>query len=212
MKRLLVAASAALLLACAHALQPADPAQVEPGRPETASGEAAGVRVAARASGWRAWPDDLQDRLTPIELSVWNEGSAPVRIRADLYELVAPGGKRRAALSPGALSKVMRQKARPGDAMFGANDGTVAWPGARSIPYPYAWSGLRGPGPLDRGSRALGPDPRPAPDGVVQTGGHATVMLFFDVPADDLSEFTFEAKLEDAGGSDLGTVRLPFRR
>jgi hypothetical protein len=59
---------------------------------------------------------------------------------------------------------------------------------------------------------SLGPDARASPEGVVATDRTASVVLFFDIPADKLDRFTFEAVVANPDGVTLGVAHLPFTR
>ncbi len=179
------------------------------------------MNLVVRASGWRGWPDDLQDQLTPVELAIRNGSGQPVRIRPDLFDIVLADGSRHPALAPGDLRRILStSRARFGPTFYTGYYGMYPWPGFYApwgsfYPYvwTYSWYGLRGAGPPAAPSGyGRGADLRPSPEGTLESGGTASVMLFFDVPADRQKSFTFEAKLEDAAGQALGTVRVPFAR
>ncbi len=210
----------ALLSSCATLppLHVSDPAQAVRGDHEVGGTEAAGLKLIVRAGGWRGWPADLQDRLTPIELSLQNQGGTPLRIQPALFEIDLPSGRRYSALAPGDLARVLRSYSRPEDSTLALNSGWndldrgAQSRGASRGYYPYAWPGLRGPAPITRETRFLGPDPRPSPEGVLEPGDQATVVLFFDVPADKVQGFIFQAQVESEAGERLGTGRVAFAR
>jgi hypothetical protein len=170
-------------------------ATVSPLRPDgSGRAEVGGVEVSIRADAWHDhWLSETQTRVTPVELTLRNGADAGLLVRPDLFTLVLPNGARLAALAPGRLHRALPDA-------FARNTAL------------YSWPGLRGPGPTTLGVNQLGPDPRPIPDGVVEPGGSASVLLFFDTPADRLAAFVFEAELQDSTGAKLGVARLPFRR
>lgn len=209
-----------LLGGCVHAashFRPALPDQAVAGQPEAGIGAAAGVRVMATAGDWRGWPDDLEERLTPVEVLVENRSGHSLRIRHDAFGLVDPNGFRHPALDP---REVRRSLAAYGPRTYVyfhyGYFGAYPWPGfwfPLAYPYyPYSWWGPWGAGVWTepyRGAYA----PRPGPEGALEDGGQVSVLLFFPVPALELPALELVADLVDqASGTLLATIRIPFVR
>lgn len=87
----------AILGACASGggpeLMPAPGAETVTGPGLGVESTRAGVHVAAFADAWDAPPDDLETVLTPILVRIRNEGTVPIAIRYDSFQLTGlPGG------------------------------------------------------------------------------------------------------------------------
>lgn len=102
-----------LLAGCAPHLHPAPEAQPVPGRGRGAVAEGAGVRVVARASAWQAWPPHLSSVLTPVLVSVENQGTTPFRLRYEDFTLVVPDGRQFPARSPFEIEGVVLEPVLP---------------------------------------------------------------------------------------------------
>ena len=60
-----------VLAACVHGptkFFPARPDEAVEGNAEAATAEGSGVRLTVHAGDWRGSPDDLEERLTPVEV------------------------------------------------------------------------------------------------------------------------------------------------
>jgi hypothetical protein len=214
-----IAVAASLALACSHAtaFRPALAEQSVPQHPGTASGEAAGVRLATRAGGWDGWPGNLEDRLTPVEVTVENRSGRTLRIRPEEFRLIAPNGFRYTAMSPAdvgqAVAALVRDRYGPAwSAGFYAGPPWAwgwqrwGWPWYGFAAYPYAY----GPWPPYWLSGEL---PQPGPQGALQDGGQITVRLFFPLPARTLPRFELTADLvDDTTGDRFDAIRVQFMR
>jgi hypothetical protein len=222
--RPIAVASLFALTACvtvAPPLRPADPSQVVAGEPLQAVAEASGVRLQIRAGGWRGWPDDLEDRLTPVEVAVENDSGRALKIEPGLFGLILPNGFRHAGMEPEAVRVALRDqyRSRAYVAFYAGWYGVYPWPGYyapwRRRHYPYVWWGPWAWGvaaPVVAVPPPAGPEPRPSPEGTLASGGRVSLLVFFDVPARSLASGTFEALLEDTAGESLGRVRIPLTR
>jgi hypothetical protein len=209
------ALAGACILACSS-LPPLRPDEADraPRADTSGKAEVGGVTLSVRADDFRTWISDTQQRATPIEVSIHNGSNAPLAIRPDDFTLVLPKGARLAAIPPARLQHVL--------------GGLAVWDGRSPLNGPsldpltgaydparttslYAWSGLQGRGPAPPVT-SLGPDVRAQPEGVLAPGRNASFLVFFDTPADKLSQFTFEAALATESGAPLGTARLAFAR
>jgi hypothetical protein len=218
-----IASAALLAIACAHpaAFGPALPEQSVPGHPGVATGEAAGARITARAGGWNGWPENLQDRLTPVQVTIENRSGRALRIRPEEFGLVAPNGFRYAAMSPAEVRHAVAELAHDyyGAAWSAGFYWGPAWTwGWYGPPWPWygPWFGIDvypyayGPWPRYPPSSDL---PQPGPQGTLHDGGQVTAQLFFPVPAQNLPQLELVANLvDDATGERFGTIRIPFLR
>ncbi len=218
-----IAAAALLGIACAHpaAFRPARAEQSAPGRLEEATAEAAGVRMTARVGGWNGWPENLEDRLTPVQATIENHSGKTLRIRPEQFGLLAPNGFRYVAMSPDDVRHAVAGLARDyyGTGWSAGFYFGPAWPWGWYGPawpwhgpwigidvYPYAY----GPWPQYPPSSDL---PQPGPQGALQDGGQVAAQLFFPVPAQNLPRLELTADLvDDATGDRFGTIRIPFLR
>jgi hypothetical protein len=211
-------ALAALLAGCVHTthFRPVLAEQAVQGQPESATAETAGVRIWARAGEWSGWPDDLEERLTPVEAYVENRSGKALRIRPEHFSLLAPGGFRYQALEARDVPRWLGPAWRPRTTVYfyyGAY-GAYPWPGFRHWGgpwYPYAWWGWWG-GPYAYPPPAPPSPPRPGPEGTLESGGQVSVLLLFPVPAQSLSGLELDAELVEPGGQRLGSLRLSFAR
>lgn len=98
-----LASSAVLAGACAPAveLEPAPRAnEIEAGPGEGAAAVEAGVRMVARVDAWDARPEDLDEEVTPVLVTISNGSTVPLRIRYNEFQLVSASGQRFAAMPP----------------------------------------------------------------------------------------------------------------
>jgi hypothetical protein len=219
MRAPLALAAAVFAAGCAHLapLRPAQSGQVVAGDPQSATTELMGVRLTVRPDDWRGWPDDLDQVLTPVEVLVENKSGKELDLRPSLFSLLGPDGRRWATLGPGEVRRSLRAYRRwygayyPGwyGAYYPGWFGFYPRPGFYRPwlePYPYSWWDAWPAGPPAQ------PSPRPSTAASLLDGGHASVLLFFPVPAEELPSLTVEARLTAVGGEQLGEVRLPFVR
>jgi len=202
-----------LLLGCAT-LPPwraADPAQAGSSASSEAAATVAGVSVRARVGDWRSWPERLQDRITPVEVVIQNDGPSALEIRPERFRLERQGAAALPALSPGELPRALGPVVLPRDPDLLAWGGPPGPPGLVPSLQLYDWPGLSAARPA-RPLTAHGPDPRPAPLGTLETSRSANFMIYFDAPADRLDAFTVVVELVGPQETPLGTLRFPFRR
>jgi len=197
-------------------LVPAPGAQPAPPGPGAgAMGEVAGITIIARADAWSGFPENLQE-VTPILVTIDNGGDAPVRIRYNEFALVAPTGKRYAAIPPFNVE---------GTAVESIG---VRYPGFWVAPYySHYYPFLRPYGgyfPFDRyyydayypqfvRIRLPTADmiQKALPEGVLEPGGRITGYVYFENVDGDVPQVDFTAELHDAAtGRPFGVVRIPF--
>ncbi len=202
---------ALLAAACAHVppLQATDPSQAIDGAPNEAQAELSGVTVHATIGGWRGQPRTLEQRLTPVDVTVLNSSKRVIRIGPEAFTLQTPGGPQRVLTQDEAAQ--LAADTSPG--MYRPRVGAVGnptFPGYDSPGDPTA--------PWNRSPRGTPVPPlsqwydSQAPGGTLSPGSQTSIMLFFGTPAHSLASATFEVELVDVQGNALGTVRLPFAR
>jgi hypothetical protein len=198
-------------------LHPADPAQAVRADGATGQAEASGVKLSVRADDWHNWLSDVQSRATPVEVAIHNGGESDLLVRPELFALVLPNGARLAALQPGEVHRTLLGLAVADRASSPRAIGphldpfTGRYDPTRTVSL-YSWSGLQGRGTLSPPVTSLGPDARPIPEGTLQAGRSASVLLFFATPADKLKSFVFEADLQRPDGAQIGVERIAFGR
>lgn len=79
----------ALLAGCAPRLFPGPGAQEVDGPGAGATTAAKGIRLTARAEAWEGTPRDLAEHVTPMLVTIANDGPVPVRIRYRNFQLVS---------------------------------------------------------------------------------------------------------------------------
>jgi len=194
---------------CAHAppLRPVLPQEMVANDPLSGSAEVASVRMTVHPDDWKGYPDDLDSYLTPVEVFVENQSGKEIKVNPELFSLVGPNGFRYEPLRPGEVQQFLRSYARWSAYSYSGSFGTYDFPGPDN--YPYLWWG--GPWPPVHSPPARDLPPL-ALSGTLASGGHVSVLLFFQPAASSLERVTFEARLLTADGQFLGEVRLPFAR
>lgn len=191
---------AALLLAgCGHAAT----ARFQPAAGSSGVAEAAGVRLSARAEPWHDWPDDLQERLTPVWIRLENHGARPLWVGYDSLQLQTDKGLRYVALPPRTVARMVGPAGpRPlpigippePPGMVGPPVGSLA-PVAPAAPDPG----------LVSGSAAL--------DTTLSPGGALEGRIFFRAAAVRVQRFVLTAELAESGTrAPVAVLRLDFAR
>jgi hypothetical protein len=216
-----VALAGLLLLAlagCSATLVPAPEAQRVPGPGAGAVAGGAGAQVSAHVNAWRGWPTTLDGVLTPVLVTLRNDGSVALRLRHDDFALVTADGARHVAL---ALNQMTGFATEPTSTVAGPGIGLGVGIGSYrdwGIGSPFAVGGMYDydffPGyplsvqvPLpsaDMVRLAL-------PEGAVDPGATAEGFLYFDRVTRKARRVTFEATIVTAlTGERLGVVSIPF--
>ncbi len=202
-----LAVVARAIAACAggsRELRAADPAQALEGASNEAQGEVEHVAVRVAVGGWRGQPRDLEQRLTPVDVTVSNGSGKEIRLGPEAFKLVKAGGTALRALDQNAVTRALddlagfgtRPAPRRGETFPGYDSprpGTGTRPGA-PVPPPGSWYFSQ------------------LPSGTLAPGRQTSMLLFFDVPARTLAAAAFEVQVVDAAGAPLGVVRIPFTR
>lgn len=194
----------------------AQPAPPGPGK--GAVGSAHGVTIEARSDAWSGFPPNL-DRVTPLLVTIENDGRVPLRIRYNEFTLVSPStGETYRAIPP---FNIRGTEVEPIT--------SLGYSGFWVAPYyaPY-YPGLRpyyGAFPFDRYyydryyptwvdielptgdmiQKAL-------PEGVLDPGGRVTGYLYFENVDRDAGVVQFTGELVSAAsGEQIGEIRIPFQ-
>lgn len=221
MRNILVPLACAIALAgCADTLNPAPPAHALPGPAAGAITHENGIELIARAGAWQGTPADLASRLTPMQITLENDGNVPVRVSYDNLMLVAPDHTVYKALPPfqieGEATKTI---------------GIVPlYPSSHFLYAPYFSTYISGatiyPGvfPYDRVywqryARVLREVDLPSadmlrkalPEGVLMPGGKVSGFVYFPGVGDDVERVRLRAVLVDANsGQKLASPSIPF--
>ncbi len=201
--------------ACARVppLQAAGPGQGVDGAPNEAQAEVAGVAVHAALGGWRGRPQDLEQRLTPVDVTLHNTSGRVIRIGPEAFTLRTPDGARR-ALDQVSMAYALAELAGPRAAQrqaprIGAVGGPT-FPGYDAPGNPHApWARSPRNSPVPPTSQWYETQ---SLAGTLENGAQTSILLFFGTPARSLASATFEVELVDDGGATLGTVQMPFAR
>jgi hypothetical protein len=211
---LLVLLAGSLVAACAGAkpLQAIDPGQAISGAPNEAQAEVAGVTVRAMLGGWHGNPKTLEQRLTPVDVTVHNGSRSVIRLGPEAFTLDTPNGPQR-VLTQDEAAFALRDLGEARRPRYGPRIGAVGGP---SFPGYDSPSDPRSP--LSR-SPPGAPEPalsqwydNQSMSGTLAPGQTTSVMLFFGTPARTLGRATFGVALVDEQGTQLGVVQMPFSR
>jgi hypothetical protein len=217
---LLAAIAAVGVTGCASTpeLVPAPGAQpAPPGPGKGAVGTVDGVRVIARSDAWSGFPPHL-DRVTPILVTIENEGKTPLRIRYNEFTLIAPAtGASYAAIPP---FDIRGTEVEP-ITTLGYSGFWVApyyapyYPGLRpyygAFPFDHYYYDQYFPAWIDISLPTGDMVQKALPEGVLDPGGRVTGYLYFQNVKREERVVNFTAELMNAStGASFGTVRIPF--
>ncbi len=222
---LAVLAAAALLAGCALGPQlvPAADALTVPGMEKAAFARTAGVRVTVVPDAWDAWPQNLDDELTPLKVSIENDSGMPLRIRYNEFSLVSGRGVHYPALPPLEIEGTVEQVAsRPVytprflySGFYYAPYYRRPYAGLSPWGHPWAYDSFY----YDR-YYPVWQIPLPTrdmremaiPEGVLQPGGSITGFLYFPKVRGEDRRIVFVADLRSPRpGKRIGELRIPFR-
>ena len=215
----LVAVSALGLAACAsRQLVPAPGAQLMPGRNDTAAAQSDGVRTTVQSQAWSGSPTTLPQQITPLKVTVVNEGTRPVRINYDDFTLTGSSGFTYSALPPYEITGSARE---PVSVPRFAYSGFYVAPFYRRY-YPgvpvwaspwrynrYYYSRVWAEWPVQLPTRDMRDKAIPA--GVLQPGGRVSGFLYFPKLPRETTSVTFKQSVIDSGTQEaLAEVEVPF--
>ena len=194
-----VLAAALLLAGCGHAAT----ARFRPADGSSGVAEASGVRLTARAEPWHDWPDDLQERLTPIWIRLENHGTRALWVGYGSLQLQTDKGLRYIALAPRTVARMVG----------------VGGPRPPPIGFPPAPPGMIGP-PVGNFPPVAPAAPDPglvsgsaALDTRLPPGAALEGRIFFRAAAVRVRRFALTAELaEDGTRAPVAVLRLDFAR
>lgn len=217
---LIAALTAAGISGCAATPELVPGPGAQPAPPGPGKGAVAmvhGVRVIARSDAWSGFPPNL-DKVTPILVTIENDGTVPIRIRYNEFSLVAPTtGTSYAAIPPFNIrgTEVEPINTLGNSGFWVAPYYAPYYPGLRPYygAFPFdqfyydryypTWINIQLP-TGDMVQKAL-------PEGVLDAGGRVTGYLYFQNVKREagMVEFTDEL-VNAASGETFGVVRIPF--
>lgn len=204
-------------------LEPARSANALATLADAAKAESKGITVVAVAA---EWPGEayITDAVTPLRVTVSNDGNDSVHIRYSDFKLMGDSGVAYRALPPLAISGTVPTDLPPAAALdpgFEAQGFVIAAPYAHYYPGVSVYDG-----PFDHRPHyydtyygywdveARLPTPEmiasALPEGVVEPGGFVTGWLYFQKVDDDESRVSFQANLQESGGAPVAEMRIPF--
>jgi hypothetical protein len=210
---------AAALTGCAARLAPAPGTVVAPGPGTGAVAREAGIQLSARAHAWRNVPSTLEMIVTPIFVTIENNGTVPLRVRREDFALVAADGARSVARGPYEIEGFASEHAPAGfaypRASFGIGHGWYR--GGRfglGMPFggdPFLYDDYYYPMfvnvPLPTGDMIQ----MALPERVLEPGARAEGFLYFDRVDRKAKRVDFTARLVNAtSGDQIGTITIPF--
>jgi hypothetical protein len=226
---LTLAAPIALLGGCATALRPAAIAERAPGGGATAS--LAGVQIVTADADFPGMAN-IASAVTPVRVSITNNGSSTLLIRHSDFAFVAADGTSYPALPLHAIDTSVATSV-PGiydplrSRLFLRNGARVSPRSDRVYPVPsrsgggfppddgrYGWDGYD---PEFGGAAAEIRLPTPAmyrnalPEGVLDPGRSIEGWVYFKRVAPRRGELMFRQKLGAVTGAELGTLSIPYR-
>lgn len=217
-----LASTAEFAGACAPAVE-LDPApranEIEAGPGEGAAEVEVGVRMVARVDAWNARPEDLDEEVTPVLVTISNGSTVPLRIRYNEFQLVSANGQRFAAMPPflleGEVSVPVTTPFFPGTGFEVAPYLSPFYPGISPFAGPFAADPLYYDTyfPAFREIELPTTDmlARALPEGVVAPGGEVTGFLYFQEVGDEAERVSYRAELVNAlTGEPFGVVAIPF--
>ena len=218
----LVLVSTLALGGCVGRLEPAATAQLALGETRAATATIEGVTVVARANAWRGFPSDLDRQLTPIFVTIRNDRAEPVAVKSGEIALVAPNGRRFAALPPRAIEGTLVEPVSALSSTAGGYSGAVGPNWGVFDPWNRSGTSLpRAPFPWD--ARYDGPEyatirlpttdmlARALPDAPIQPGQRVEGFVYVERVGPKGTSVDLVLPLMDADGArSLGEVHIPF--
>ena len=204
-----------------HYFVPASRANVVPNAPYTGRATVAGIAMDVKVNSWRGDPADLESIVTPVKLTVTNEGNHPLSLRYKDFTLSNPTGVQSSALPPFKI-RAYETEAQPEPIV-------PAFAYRNFLLYPYY--GFYGP------SLAFWPDDwgwdsawygtyfgywqkslptadmlqKAIPEGVLNPNGSLSGYLYFQRVPGTAPALEFDAALIDARTHDrIGKIGIPF--
>jgi hypothetical protein len=215
-------------LACASnpaRLTPAAGARISAISPNAAISERNGVRIYVEAQAWPG-PASITREVTPLKVTIENNGPTPVAIRYDRLYLSRQDGERFAALPPfkakTEAAEAITPPLRPTPSVWFTHRGFLVapylryyYPGLRPFGYAYTYDPIYYERYLDYwAQRRIAMDEirrHALPEGVVEPGGQVTGFVYFEDVDEDAARVSFHAELPNPGsGLSATSLTVPF--
>jgi hypothetical protein len=230
----MLAICALALAGCAQTqLRPAAEAQRVPNQPLAAVSESGGVRMVVQPEAWRGAPEHLDRELTPLKVTIENQGDQPVRVRYEDFVIETGRGMQYTPLPPLNIKGEVTETAdRPvylpryaiapyaivprfGHTRFYLAPWYMSYySGLRPWAYPWRFNGLYYDTYYPRWTVKLPTADMlemAIPEGVIDAGGTLSGFLYFPDLDDELQRIVFKANLSGAReGKQLATLQVPF--
>ncbi|MCD6680992.1 MAG: hypothetical protein LT102_10120 [Burkholderiaceae bacterium] len=219
MREVLFALAALLALGgCADTLNPAPMAAEVIGPAKGAIERDHGIVMVARAGVWDGVPRNLEQRLTPMLITLKNEGRVPVRIDYSQMMLVTPKQMVLRALPPlqvdGTVTQALTPLWRPIGFAYAPYwrpfvGGAPIWTGP--FPHDPLYWNRYGPVLREVNLPTLDMLQRAMPEGVLQPGGQVTGFVYFPGVDDDIEQVRLRVDLAAADdGKRHARLMIPF--
>ncbi|MGH7505074.1 MAG: hypothetical protein ACRELX_05470 [Longimicrobiales bacterium] len=221
--RIQLAAVAAVVLGTATCapeptLEPAPAAQPAPSDGHSATIEESGVRMTAWSRMWEADPRDLSSAVTPLLVELRNDGTQPLRVRFNEFELVNPAGQNFQAIPPfqidAEIADPVRVPAYPFSGFYVAPYLSPYYPGLDPFVEPWVYDATYyGPWITFWRERELPTGEMiemALPEGVLEPGGVVKGFMYFEDVSDDAQRVTLNFDLVSPDGTPFGELTIPF--
>ncbi|MGD8396431.1 MAG: hypothetical protein PVF43_13265 [Candidatus Eiseniibacteriota bacterium] len=224
----LVATATLLLGGCARKadLTPASSARLDPYHPETGVSEVDGVSAVIEADAWNGRRDVVQ-HVTPLHVTIQNDGERPLRLRYSEVALISMDGHRYSALPPfemtGTVDEPVATTTTPVlEPAFGYRGFYVApyyhplYPSIDAYAHAFRYDPTYNRHYTTYWRKLFLPTDymlaNALPEGVVEPGGSVSGYLYFERVDPGARRVVFRYDLVNAlEGEMFGTLTLPFR-
>jgi len=188
-----------------------------PAPPGRAAAEEAGIVLEAEPDAWRGIPSNLEEEVTPLLVTLTNDGDTPLRIRYNDFVLRGVGGQEYRALPPFDVRETVTLSIR--EARF--NGFAVApylspyYPGIRAYGDPSLFDDIyysRYYPAFVRVNLPTGDMIQQAlPEGVLEPGGRVAGFLYFEEVDEDARQVDLIQTLRTPDGDAFGEIVIPFQ-
>jgi hypothetical protein len=208
-----------ILSGCTATLRPAPWVTPTAGPGDGTTATAGNIRVEARVNAWEGVPENLHEEVTPVLVTITNDGSQPVRIRYNEFRLVSPAGQSFAALPPfeieGSVLETVTTMTYPPVGFGFAPYLSSYYPGMSLYygPYAYDWFYYHRYYPVFRRVQLPTGDmiQKALPEGVLEPQGRVSGFLYFEEVSSDISRVDFRADIINAQtDQQFAEISIPF--
>lgn len=220
--RFLLLGAALLGSSCGHRFRAASPANVVSDSPNVARAAAQGLSMDVEIDAWSGDPASLGSILTPVKISLTNEGDHAVSLRYQNFTLSDPRGVRSSAIPPFQIRGSTDPLPAPIVPSFSYRN-FYAYPyyrfygpGFNYWADDWGWDGAWYGSSYRYWSRDLPTADmvrKAIPEGVLNPGGEVSGYLYFPLLAGDSKTVELQAVLMDANThQQFGVLNIPFVR